>query len=167
MGEWTLFSNHGHVLVCLARDNEARLRNVADAVGITERAVQKIVRELQQAGFISITKHGRCNRYHINTRKTLRHALESRCSVGRLLQVLTAAEKRPLKEPFTESAPGDSAQEVLPQESNRPAPVQKTEPLAVKRAGEAANGKKKRSKKEEKAAASAKPANERQQGSLF
>lgn len=169
MGEWTLFSNHGHVLVCLARDNGARLRNVADAVGITERAVQKIVRELQQAGFISIKKHGRCNRYDINTRKTLRHALESKCSVGRLLQVLAAVEKRPLKEVATESDPGETAPPVSPQESNRPAPVLKTEPPAVKRASEAASEKKKSSQKqkEEKVTASAKPANERQQGSLF
>jgi predicted transcriptional regulator len=68
MSDWTLFSNHGHVLVCLARDSEARLRDVASDVGITERAVQKIVHELQQAGFVSIRKHGRCNRYEINTR---------------------------------------------------------------------------------------------------
>jgi len=93
MGEWTLFSNHGHVLVCLARDNEARLRDVANDVGITERAVQKIVRELQQAGFIAITKHGRCNRYDIQTRQHLRHPLESDCSVGRLLQLLNVQEK--------------------------------------------------------------------------
>lgn len=88
IGEWTLFSNHGHVLFCLAKNNDARLRDVAATVGITERAVQKIVRELQDAGFVAVTKHGRCNRYRINTRKPLRHAIEADCTVGRLLQAV-------------------------------------------------------------------------------
>jgi len=92
MGKWTLFSNHGHVLVCLARNNEARLRDVAADVGITERAVQKIVRELQDARFITISKHGRCNRYRINSRKALRHDLESHCTVGKLLQLLVRTD---------------------------------------------------------------------------
>ena len=91
MGDWTVFSNHGHVLVCLANNNEARLRDVASAVGITERAVQKIVRELQQGGFISISKHGRCNRYDLNTRKNLRHPLQSSCTVGVLLKALSGS----------------------------------------------------------------------------
>ena len=97
MGEWTLFSNHGHVLVCLMRDSEARLRDVADQVGITERAVQKIVRELQDAAFITVSKHGRCNHYRINTRKSLRHELEAHCTVGKLLQALTGKPARPDK----------------------------------------------------------------------
>ena len=56
MGDWTFFSNYGHVLVCLARDNKARLRDVAADVGITERAVQKIVKDLQTEGFITVRK---------------------------------------------------------------------------------------------------------------
>jgi predicted ArsR family transcriptional regulator len=89
MGDWTVFSNHGHVLVCLANNNEARLRDVAEQVGITERAVQKIVHELQQGGLITISKRGRCNRYDINTRKNLRHPLQAQCTVGGLLKALT------------------------------------------------------------------------------
>ncbi|HKX56204.1 MAG TPA: hypothetical protein VJN01_08885, partial [Xanthomonadales bacterium] len=54
MGEWTLFSNHGHVLVCLAKNNQARLRDVAADVGITERAVQNILRELQGSGLVQV-----------------------------------------------------------------------------------------------------------------
>ena len=88
MGDWTFFSNYGHVLVCLARNREARLRDVAADVGITERAVQKIVRDMQDAGFITVTKQGRCNRYRINRRKSLRHGLESHCSVGKLLSLI-------------------------------------------------------------------------------
>ena len=88
MGDWTFFSNYGHVLVCLARNREARLRDVALEVGITERAVQKIVRDLQNAGFLTVSKQGRCNRYRINRRKTLRHGLESHCTVGKLLALV-------------------------------------------------------------------------------
>ena len=62
MGDWTFFSNYGHVLVCLAQNKQARLRDVAQEVGITERAVQKIVRDMQDAGFLTISKQGRCNR---------------------------------------------------------------------------------------------------------
>jgi hypothetical protein len=91
MGDWTIFSNHGHVLVCLAKNKEARLRDVAADVGITERAVQKIVHELQRGGFISIVKHGRCNHYDVNARKNLRHPLQSHCTVGALLQALASS----------------------------------------------------------------------------
>lgn len=88
MGDWTLFSNHGHVLLYLAGDTRARLRDVAENVGITERAVQKIVRELQDAGYLTVTKHGRCNRYRINGRKSLRHPIESHCTLSRLIQAV-------------------------------------------------------------------------------
>ena len=88
MGDWTFFSNYGHVLVCLARNRQVRLRDVALEVGITERAVQKIVRDLQNAGFLTVSKQGRCNRYRINRRKTLRHGLESHCTVGKLLALV-------------------------------------------------------------------------------
>lgn len=91
MVDWTVFSNHGHVLVCLANNNEARLRDVAAKVGITERAVQKIVRELQQSGFIGISKHGRCNRYVVNFEKKLRHPLQSSCTVGGLLKAISGS----------------------------------------------------------------------------
>jgi hypothetical protein len=85
MSNWTLFSNHGHVLVCLARDSESRLRDVAADVGITERAVQKIVRDLQDGGMVSVTKHGRRNRYQIHNRQPLRHDLETHCTLGELI----------------------------------------------------------------------------------
>ena len=113
MGDWTFFSNYGHVLACLARDGSARLRDVAQDVGITERAVQKIVKDLQAAGYITVRKQGRCNRYRINRRKTLRHPLQSHCTVGKLLALVApggrieppfeAAEEAPAAEPETES----------------------------------------------------------------
>lgn len=92
MGEWTLLSNHGHVLVCLFNNNQARLRDVAAEVSITERAVQNILRELQNSGLVQVNKHGRCNHYQINTHKSLRHPLEAHCTVGQLLQLLKAGE---------------------------------------------------------------------------
>ena len=88
MGDWTFFSNHGHVFFCLARDGDARLRDVAADVGITERAVQKIVKDLQQAGYIEVRKQGRCNRYRINRRKALRHPLEAHCSISKLVNLV-------------------------------------------------------------------------------
>jgi len=102
MGDWTFFSNYGHVLVCLAQDNEARLRDVALEVGITERAVQKIVKDMQDAGFLVVSKHGRRNRYRINKRRSMRHGLESHCNVGKLLALVTrrGATKLPLEQPI-------------------------------------------------------------------
>lgn len=110
MSEWTLFSNHGHVLVCLANNSEARLRDVAAEVGITERAVQNILRELQKSGIVQISKHGRCNHYQINTSKYLRHPLEAHCSVGKLLALLKSGEVEADKsEPVAVSKPVEKA----------------------------------------------------------
>lgn len=93
MSNWTLFSNHGHVLVCLARDPEARLRDVAAAVGITERAVQKIVRDLQQSDMISVSKQGRRNQYRIHRKAGLRHELEADSNVGGLIDFVSGKVK--------------------------------------------------------------------------
>jgi len=83
---WTFFSNHAHVLVCLHRDGDRVLREVAQEVGITERAVQKIVAELEEGGVLKRTKVGRRNRYSINKRVRLRHAIEAHRTVGDLLR---------------------------------------------------------------------------------
>ena len=93
MSNWTLFSNHGHVLVCLARDSEARLRDVAADVGITERAVQKIVRDLQDGGMVSVTKKGRRNRYRIHKKQSLRHELEAHCTLSDLIGIVIKASE--------------------------------------------------------------------------
>ena len=88
MSKWTLFSNHGHVLVVLSRDPDARLRDVAQIVGITERRVQKIVRDLQDGGLVSVTKQGRRNRYRLHRNQPLRHTLEAHCTTGELLEMV-------------------------------------------------------------------------------
>lgn len=82
---WTFLSNHAHVLVCLARDPEARLRDIATEVGITERTVNAIVSDLEQVGVLSITKVGRRNKYRIHRSARLRHPLEADKTVGDLL----------------------------------------------------------------------------------
>ena len=85
---WTFLSNHAHVLVCLARDPDTRLRDVAEQVGITERAVFKIVGELEESGVITRRREGRRNHYEIDGTAKLRHPLESDRRVGSLLQLL-------------------------------------------------------------------------------
>jgi DNA-binding MarR family transcriptional regulator len=85
---WTFLSNHAHVLVCLAMDNDARLRDVAQSVGITERAVQKIVSDLEAAGVLERERSGRRNSYRLNLEAPLRHALESHKTVGVLLSLV-------------------------------------------------------------------------------
>ena len=88
---WTFLSNHGHVLVCLARDPEARLRDVALAVGITERAVQKIVSDLEEAGVVERVREGRRNRYRLFLDQPLRHPIEAHRSIGALLGMVLDA----------------------------------------------------------------------------
>lgn len=84
---WTFLTNHSHVLICLHRDPNIRLREVAELVGITERAVQRIVHELEEARIITRRKEGRRNTYKVHTRGHLRHPLEGHCSVGDLLEM--------------------------------------------------------------------------------
>ena len=84
---WTFLSNHAHVLILLAKEPEILLRDVADLVGITERAVQKIVADLEKSGFFKKEKIGRCNRYNINMKIPLRHPLEAHKQIGELLSV--------------------------------------------------------------------------------
>jgi len=85
---WTFFSNYAHVLVCLAKDPSARLRDVADQVGITERAAQRIVGHLEEAGVLTKERHGRRNHYSIDLEQPLRHPLESHRKIENMLQML-------------------------------------------------------------------------------
>ena len=85
---WTFFSNYAHVLVCLARDPSARLRDIAAHVGVTERAVQRIVGQLESAGVLTKVRDGRRNHYQIDLNCPLRHPLESHKTVGSLLEMV-------------------------------------------------------------------------------
>ena len=85
---WTFLSNYSHVLICLSRDPHLTMREVAIDVGITERAVQRIVRELIEAGVLTAEKKGRRNVYHVNQDVHLRHPLEAHRTVGDLLNAV-------------------------------------------------------------------------------
>jgi predicted transcriptional regulator len=87
---WTFLSNYSHVLICLSRDPHLTMREVASQVGITERAVQRIVRELIESGVLEAEKQGRRNVYRVNADTPLRHPLESHSTVGDLLQAVQA-----------------------------------------------------------------------------
>ncbi|MDG6109560.1 MarR family transcriptional regulator [Dactylosporangium aurantiacum] len=84
---WTFLSNHGHVLLALARDPEARLRDVADMIGITERAAQSIVADLESAGYLTRTRVGRRNRYSLNRDIPFRHPAERDHVIGELIDI--------------------------------------------------------------------------------
>ena len=85
---WTFLSNYSHVLVCIAATPDVLVREVAAKVGITERATQRIVAELEDAGYLSHERIGRRNHYQVNADLPLRHPLEDHLSIGDLLRVI-------------------------------------------------------------------------------
>ena len=85
---WTFLTNHARVLFCLAEEPDLRLREAADRVGITERAVQRIVTDLEAAGVLTRSRDGRRNRYAVNPAEPLRHPSEAHCTVGDLLRLV-------------------------------------------------------------------------------
>lgn len=87
-GQWTFLTNHALVLVCIARSPDIRLRDIAAAVGITERAVQAIIADLEEAGYLTRSRVGRRNRYELHPAQPLRHPLEREHEVDDLLAVL-------------------------------------------------------------------------------
>jgi DNA-binding IclR family transcriptional regulator len=91
---WTFLTNHAHVLVCIADDNDARLRDVAERVGITERAAQSIVADLVECGYLIRERVGRRNRYQINEHLPLRHPLESHRTVADITRLVEADRSR-------------------------------------------------------------------------
>ncbi len=86
--QWTFLNNHAHVLICLARNPDMVLREVALKVGITERATQKIIKDLVECQVLERYRVGRCNSYLINLDLPLRHPLEKQHTVGELLAML-------------------------------------------------------------------------------
>ena len=94
---WTFLSNHTHVLVCLAAAPDQTLRDVASQVGITERAVQRIVADLEAGGVLAREREGRRNRYLLHLDARLRHPLEQHCSIGDVLGLVL--ERRPDAQP--------------------------------------------------------------------
>jgi hypothetical protein len=85
---WFVLTNHGNVLLCVARDPTIRISEIARSVGIGERAAQKIVADLVAEGFVVRIKEGRRNRYEIDRSAHLRHPLFADLEIGPLLDVL-------------------------------------------------------------------------------
>jgi len=84
---WTFLTNHGHVLLAVAAQPEARLRDIADRVGITERAAQLIVSDLVDAGYLTKRRDGRRNSYTVRRGRKFRHPAEAHERVDRLIEI--------------------------------------------------------------------------------
>jgi DNA-binding IclR family transcriptional regulator len=89
---WTFLTNHARVLAAIADDHNARIRDIAAHCRLTERAVQKIIADLEQDGYLSHTREGRSNMYRIEPSKVLRHPAESGLAVASLLSLLVRDE---------------------------------------------------------------------------
>lgn len=86
--QWTFFTNHAHVLFSIAGNPEIRLREVAERIGITERATQRIVAGLEAAGYLTHRRVGRRNHYQLARDAPLRHPIESHVRLGDLVELL-------------------------------------------------------------------------------
>ncbi len=85
---WTFLTNHAHVLLCLAQNPSERIRDIATEVGITERAVQRIILELEADGYLERIREGRRNVYKVFSRKPLRHNVEKHRQVHDLIKLI-------------------------------------------------------------------------------
>ena len=89
MPEWTFLSNHGHVLIQISMNSESRVRDIAEAVGITERSALSILADLEKGDFISVKRVGRRNTYRVNPNKSFRHPNEARKPIGALMKIFS------------------------------------------------------------------------------
>jgi uncharacterized membrane protein len=88
---WDFLTNHAHVLICVANDPGVRLRDIAAAVGITERATHRILSQLVGEGYVLREREGRRNRYQVVPGRSLRHPLVQEHQVSELLEVLVGS----------------------------------------------------------------------------
>ncbi|MFZ0187042.1 MAG: winged helix-turn-helix domain-containing protein [Streptosporangiaceae bacterium] len=93
-GSWTLLTGHGHVLVEIARNPRARIRDISAVVGLTNRTVQAIVADLETAGYLTRTRAGRRTRYSVHHDSLFRHPAQKGHRVGRFLTLLAEAGER-------------------------------------------------------------------------
>ena len=113
MADWTFFTNHAHVLLCITRDPGIRIRDLAVQVGVTERAAQRLVAELVAAGYLECTRDGRRNSYQVHTELPLRHPVERPHRVGEVLAVLLGGTggSAELRRPSVDVSPDHGAQD--------------------------------------------------------
>jgi predicted transcriptional regulator len=90
---WRFLSNHTQVLLCLIQDPNARFRDIAESVGITERAAQRIVADLVESGYVESERVGRRNRYRVNTNIAMRHPSQDGRYIGELLELLQLTDE--------------------------------------------------------------------------
>jgi len=95
MAHWTFPTNHAHVLLCVSENPNVRLRDIAEMVGITERAAQRIVTELEEAKYLERVREGRRNSYLLNTAMPLRHPLDNEHRIGDLLAAFSHSPTQP------------------------------------------------------------------------
>jgi hypothetical protein len=88
-GSWTLLTAHGRALVAIAQDPDARMRDLAEVIGVTERTVQAIVGDLEAAGYVTHTRVGRRNQYTVDLDRPFRHPAQDGHLVGPLLDLLS------------------------------------------------------------------------------
>ncbi len=91
---WTFVTNHTQVLLCIAQDEDVRTRDIAQRVGITERAAQRIVADLVEAGYVTVERIGRRNHYAIDREAALRHEAQAGYSIGEVLDLLKLEDAR-------------------------------------------------------------------------
>ena len=85
---WRFLSNHTQVLLCVQRDPDVRFRDIAQMVGITERAAQRIVADLVESGYVESERIGRRNHYRVNADTAMRHPAQEGHDIGELLRLL-------------------------------------------------------------------------------
>jgi MarR-like DNA-binding transcriptional regulator SgrR of sgrS sRNA len=98
-GSWTLLTAHGRALVAIAQAPDARTRDLAEVVGVTERTVQTIVADLEAAGYLAHTRVGRRNRYTVHLDRPFRHPAQDGHLVGPLLELLAPDAPGPDRAP--------------------------------------------------------------------
>ena len=119
-GSWTLLTGHGHVLVEIARNPGARIRDISTAAGITERTAQAIVADLEAAGYLTRTRTGRRTRYTVNPDSSFRHPAQEGLRVGPFLAVLAASSDD--AEPGPATGPRSSPTAAAPAHHDRAGP---------------------------------------------
>jgi MarR family len=113
-GSWTLLTGHGHVLVEIARNPEARIRDISAAAGLTERSVQAIVADLEAAGYLTRARIGRRTVYTVNPDSLFRHSAQEGLRVGPFLDLLATDEDQSAAlEPAGAPGSGDSGQPAV------------------------------------------------------
>jgi predicted transcriptional regulator len=100
MHQWTFLTNHAQVLLCVARNPDLTTREIAQEVGITERAVQRLIRDLAESGYISHERQGRQNHYVVHFERPMRHPAQQGRRIRELIDLLSPLAPQPGEHPL-------------------------------------------------------------------